>query len=84
MATPTPDGKFLVRDANADGILSAVPGAAQVDEITDERSRIRFDGDFTSQGVTAAQYDARRAAADIEYARLVNVLVAAARARLSP
>ena len=83
-ATPTPEGKLYVRDVNANGILSAAPAATDVDVASqDGRPQIHFNGDFESQGLSAAEYDARLAAADAEYARLVKILTAAVRARLA-
>jgi hypothetical protein len=83
-ATPTPEGKLYVRDVNANGILSAARAATDVDVASqDGRPQIHFNGDFDSQGLSAAEYDARLAAADAEYARLVKILTAAVRARLA-
>ena len=78
-ATPTPDDKLFVVDAGADGILSSVPGG-QVDTAReDDGPAIRFDGVFSSQGLTASEYDQRLAAVDGEYARLLRLLTSALR-----
>jgi hypothetical protein len=77
-ATPTPTGKLSVTDANANGLLSAIPGGANIDLVgIDGTPQIRFNGDIDGQNMTAAQYDAARAEADRRYARLLNILLSA-------
>jgi hypothetical protein len=76
--TPTRDGKFFVQDARADGILSALPGSRDVDVLyEDGRTQMLFNGDMHAQRLTAAEYDAKLAAADARYARLLALLTAA-------
>ena len=76
--TPTREGKFFVQDARADGILSALPGSGDVDVLYEDGQRqILFNGDMNGQGLTAAEYDAKLAAADARYARLLTLLTAA-------
>jgi hypothetical protein len=76
IATPTSDGKLFVIDAGANGVLSGVPGADNIDRMRDGGGReIVFNGDFTGQQLTAAQYDALLAQTDAEYARLLKVLL---------
>jgi hypothetical protein len=76
IATPTPDGKLFVMDAGANGVLSGVPGADNIDLMREGASRrIVFDGDFTGQQLTAAEYDAQLAHTDAEYARLLKLLL---------
>jgi len=78
--TPTREGKFFVQDARADGILSALPGSGDVDVLyEDGRRQILFNGDMNAQHVTSAEYDARLAAADARYARLLTLLTTAVR-----
>lgn len=80
-ATPTPEGKFFVLDAGADGILSALPGNGNVDVVYEDGARqIRFNGDLQAQHLTASEYDAKLAAADVRYARLLALLTSAVQA----
>jgi hypothetical protein len=75
--TPTPDGKFFVQDARADGILSARPGTGDVDVIYEDGvHRTMFNGDTKGQHLTDEQYDAKLAAADARYARMLALLTA--------
>ena len=77
-ATPTPAGKLSVTDANANGLLSAIPGGANIDLVRiDGRRQIMFNGDLDGQNMTAAEYDAALAAADRRYALLLTVLLSA-------
>ena len=74
-ATPTAEGKFFVQDARADGILSARPGGGDVDVLYEDGVRMTlFNGDADGQDLTRAGYDAKLAAADAEYARLLTIL----------
>jgi len=85
LGTPTPQGKFYVRDANADGILSALPGSDDVDVLQENGVRqTAFNGDTKSQGLSSSDYDARLAAADARYARLLTVLASAVRDTREP
>jgi hypothetical protein len=78
--TPTQDGKFFVQDARADGILSALPGSGDVDVLyEDGRRQTLFNGDLIAQHLTAAEYDAKLAAADSRYARMLTLLTSAVR-----
>jgi hypothetical protein len=80
--TPTPQGRFFVLDASADGLLTAVPGQGSVDMIDDGgRPSLLLNGDPRGQEVSAAEYDARVTAADTKYARLLKVLTAALKSR---
>lgn len=77
-ATPTPVGKLSVTDANANGLLSAIPGAANIDLVRIDGTRqIVLNGDTDAHNMTAAQYDAALADADRRYARLLSVLLSA-------
>jgi len=79
IATPTPAGKFFVRDEGGDGVLSGVPGAGNIDVVREDgRRQIVFNGDFSGQGLTATQYDATLVRTDAEYARLLARLLLAA------
>jgi hypothetical protein len=83
--TPTPQDKFFVQDAGANGILSALPGSGDVDILYQDGTRtMRFNGDAQGQHLTQAQYDAALAAADARYARLLNLLASAARGEPPP
>jgi hypothetical protein len=74
--TPTAEGKLFVQDAGADGILSATPGSGAVDIVyTDGAQQTLFNGNYREQKLTEAEYDARLAAADASYARLLTLLV---------
>ena len=76
--TPTPQNKFFVQDARADGILSAVPGSGDVDVLYEDGVRqTLFNGDIEAQHLTSAEYEARLAAADARYARLLQLLTSA-------
>jgi hypothetical protein len=77
--TPTPQNKFFVQDARADGILSAVPGSGDVDVLYEDGVRqTLFNGDIEAQHLSSAEYDAKLAAADARYARLLKLLISAA------
>ena len=76
--TPTPQGRFFVLDASADGLLTAVPGQGSVDMIDDGgRPSLLLNGDPRAQGVSLDEYNARIMAADTKYARLLKVLTSA-------
>jgi hypothetical protein len=76
--SPTPQDKFFVQDAGADGILSALPGSGDVDVLYEDGVRqTLFNGDVAAQRLTSAEYDARLAAADARYARLLKLLTSA-------
>jgi hypothetical protein len=76
-ATPDPTGTFFVQDANANGILSAVQGSGDVDVLYEDGVRqTLFNGKARAQGLTAAEYDAKLAAADAKYAELLKLLAA--------
>jgi hypothetical protein len=76
-ATPAPDGKFFVQDAGADGILNARRGSGQVDVLyEDGRDQTLFNGDADAQDLTRAEYEAKLAAADARYARVLKLLTA--------
>jgi hypothetical protein len=78
--TPTPDNKFFVQDARADGILSALPGSGDVDVLYEDGVRqTLFNGDTRGQQLTPAEYDSKLAAADARYARLLALLASAVR-----
>ena len=78
LGTPIPQGKFYIQDANADGILSALPRSGCVDILREANVRVTlFNGDADSQGLTLDEYDARLARTDARYARLLGVLAAA-------
>ena len=74
--TPTPSGKLFVIDAGADGLLNSLPDGRHIDIVREDNSReTRFDGAFAAQRLSAAEYDARLATANRNYARLLNVLI---------
>jgi hypothetical protein len=76
-ATPTPEGKFFVQDAGADGI-AAEPSGGGVDVLYEDGVRqTLFNGDPRAQKLTRAEYEAKAAAADARYARLVMLLLSA-------
>ena len=80
--TPTREGKVFVQDAGADGIFSTLPGSVDVDVLYEDGQRqTLFNGDVKTQHLTAAEYDARLAAADARYARLLTLLTSALRER---
>jgi hypothetical protein len=80
LATPTLQGKFYVQDANADGILSALPDSGGVDTLEEDGVRqTLFNGDAESQGLTPSEYDRRLVIADARYAHLLTVLATAVR-----
>ena len=85
LGTPTPQGKFYIQDANADGILSALPDSGAVDVLQENGVRqTSFNGDTESQGLTSSDYDARLTAADARYAHLLTVLASAVRDTREP
>jgi hypothetical protein len=76
--TPTPENKFFVQDANADGIIDARPGSGQVDVLYEDGVRqTLFNRDLRGQQISAAVYDSRLAEADARYARLLTLLASA-------
>ena len=76
--TPTPQSKFYVHDANADGILTALPDSGDVDMVREDGvGQTLFNGQTASQGLTSSQYDRRLASADARYAHLLTVLASA-------
>jgi len=78
--TPTPEGKFFVQDAAADGILSTLADSVDVDVLyEDGQHQTLFNGDLIAQHLTAGEYNARLAAADARYARLLTLLTSALR-----
>lgn len=80
--TPTPETKFFVQDARADGILSALPGSGDVDVLYEDGVRqTLFNGDTQAQHLAPAEYDARLASADARYARLLTLLTSAVQER---
>jgi hypothetical protein len=83
--SPTPQDKFFVQDAGADGILSALPGSGDVDVLYQDGVRqTLFNGDVTAQRLTSAEYDATLAAADARYARLLKLLTSAVHQEAQP
>lgn len=77
-ATPTPEGKFFVQDANGNGLLHAVPGSSAVDVVyEDGRRTTAFNGDPGEQHLSAAEYDRRFGEADRRYAHALDVLTQA-------
>jgi len=73
--TPTPQGRFFVLDAAADGLLAAVPGRGSVDMIDDGHGpSLLFNGGARGQHVSEAAYNQRVTAADQTYARLLKLL----------
>jgi hypothetical protein len=80
--TPASLGRFFVLDANADGLLTAVPGQGSVDMVEDgDRPALLFNGDPKGQEMGDVEYDARLMAADAKYARLLKVLIDALASR---
>jgi hypothetical protein len=78
LGTPTPQGRFYLHDANADGILTVLPGSGDVDILREDNGRqTLFNGDNASQGLTPEEYDEQLAAADARYALLLTVLAGA-------
>ena len=83
--SPTPEDKFFVQDASADGILSALPDSGDVDVLYEDGVRqTLFNGDFEAQHLTSAEYNARLTAADARYARLLKLLASAAHQAQKP
>jgi hypothetical protein len=83
--TPTPAGRFFVLDANANGLLTAVPGHGSVDVVdVAGRPSLLLNGDASEQKLGDGEYRARVTEADAEYARLLHVLISALEDRQSP
>lgn len=77
--TPTPDGKFFVQDAGANGIMDARRGSSEVDVLyEDGLEQTLFNGDAAAEDLSRAEYEAKLAAADARYARILTLLTAAA------
>jgi hypothetical protein len=76
-----PAQAFLSADAARDlvsALLSALPGSGDVDVLYENGVRqTLFNGDAKGQHLTSAEYDARLAAADARYARLLTLLASA-------
>jgi hypothetical protein len=80
--TPTTAGKLFVQDADADGLVNALPNSGAVDVLYENGSlSARFDGDPKPQGLTSKEYVARFEQADAEYAHALAILKAALEAR---
>ena len=78
--TPTPQHKFFMQDSGADGISNARSEGGGVDVLYEDGvTQTLFNGQPKAQKLTSAQYDARLAAADTRYARLLTLLTDAAR-----
>jgi hypothetical protein len=78
--SPEATGKFFVHDSGADGILDARRGSGDVDVLYEDGVRqTLFNGDPASQHLTRPAYADKLSAADAEYARLLRLLVAAAK-----
>ena len=76
--SPTPQGKFFVQDAAADGILSAGRNGGDVDVLyEDGATQTLFNGDSDAQDLTESEYEAKLIAADARYARLLTLLTTA-------
>jgi hypothetical protein len=76
-ATPTPEGKFFVHDAGADGI-AAEPSSGAVDVVYEDGVRqTLFDGQPREQKLSPAEYATKAAMADERYARLLTLLLSA-------
>lgn len=74
-ATPTPQGKLFVQDANGDGLLHGVAGSSAVDVVYEDGTRtIAFNGEPGGQELSDAEYDARFDEADRRYAHALDVL----------
>ena len=71
--TPVP-GKFFVRDASADGLLTIAGGAA-VDVVHGVRGTgLRFNGDPQGQQLSVGEYNRHFSVADARYAHMLGVL----------
>lgn len=78
--TPTPQRKFFVQDSGADGISDARKGSGGVDILYEDGvTQTLFNGEPKAQKLSAAQYEAKLAAADSRYARHLTLLTAAVR-----
>jgi len=77
--TPTPQGKFFVQDAGADGLSDARRDSGVDVLYEDGVTQTLFNGEPKAQKLTAAQYGAKLTAADARYARLLKLLTEAVR-----
>jgi hypothetical protein len=76
--TPTREGTFFVQDAGGDGLSGTLSESSGVDVLYEDGQRQTiFNGDKITQHLTAAEYDAKLAAADVRYARLLTLLTTA-------
>jgi hypothetical protein len=80
--TPTPQGKFFVQDAGADGLRDGHDGVVDV-VYEDGRRQILFDRTLAKQ-LKGPAYDQALAAADARYAGALVALLDALRAQPGP
>ncbi len=78
------DSRFFVQDMEANGLRPTCGDDKPFDIVAEGGSaQITFDGDWKRQGLTEADYQARFAAADARYKRMVDALVSVLRAGTS-
>jgi hypothetical protein len=74
----SPDGRFFVLDAGADGLLATPPAQRRVDVVDDGGARpLLFNTDIRGQHLSESEYNARLASADVTYTHALTVLKAA-------
>jgi hypothetical protein len=73
-------GRFFVEDMQADGLTARPDRRAPADIVYDNGVKIIFDGDWTNQKMTEAQYDAKFDAADQRYVTMLSTLATALQA----
>jgi hypothetical protein len=73
-ASSTQAGKLFVFDQSGDGLLSSAPGNPSDTVREEDRPTLRLDGNPEGQGLGAAEYDRKIAAADARYAEMLRLL----------
>jgi hypothetical protein len=76
--SPDRQDKFFVQDSGANGIVNTPAGGGDVDVLYEDGARQTvFNRDIKAQNLSRSEYDAKLAAADVRYARLLKLLTAA-------
>jgi len=76
--TPSPQGRFFVVDADADGLLASPPDDGGVDVVYDGSAQpLLLNGELGPRRRNAGAYDAAVAAAETKYSHALGVLQAA-------
>ena len=70
-------GRFFVEDMQADGLTAAPDRRAPADIVYDNGAKTIFDGNWTAQKMTQAEYEAKFGAANQRYVTMLTTLTTA-------